>query len=129
VLVGLSAAVTLFLGAWGCSGISREREEIRLNSVLEPATPLTEAPVTVRVALSDAAGMPVRNAALRLEAHMAHPGMQPVVAPVVEVGDGAYEARFSFTMAGDWVLVLNGTLANGRRYTQHIQVPDVKARE
>ncbi len=123
----LSVAVALSLVGPGCSNANDERSGIRLSSALEPATPLTGTPVRVRFLLSDAAGTPVREAALRLEAHMAHPGMQPVVAPVIEVRDGAYEARLSFTMAGDWILVLDGTLADGRRYTRHIDVPDVRA--
>ena len=45
---------------------------------------------------------------------MAHPGMAPVVADLVERND-AYEATITLTMAGDWTFVAAGPLANGRQ--------------
>ena len=61
---------------------------------------------------------PASGAKLRLEAHMSHPGMTPVVADAVDRGRGAYEAQLQFTMVGDWVIVASGTLADGRRITK-----------
>jgi hypothetical protein len=51
--------------------------------------------------------------------------MAPVVADVSERGDGVYEARLQFSMAGDWMLVLTGELADGRRITKQLEVPGV----
>jgi hypothetical protein len=62
-------------------------------------------PAVLALTLRDAEARPVTGARWRIEGHMAHPGMQPVVAQVTEKAEGRYEARFSFTMAGDWVLV------------------------
>ena len=45
---------------------------------------------------------------------MTHPGMAPVEAAVEEQGDGRYRARVRFTMAGDWVLRVQGTTPDGR---------------
>ena len=53
---------------------------------------------------------PSTGARLRLEGLMSHPGMAPVVAEVVERGDGAYDAPLQFTMAGDWILFVTGQL-------------------
>ena len=38
----------------------------------------------------------------------------PVTAIVDEQGSGRYRARVTFTMAGDWVVRLQGTRADGR---------------
>ena len=66
------------------------------------------------IQLNEAMARPVTGARLRLEAFMTHPGMAPVLAPVEEQGRGRYRARVTFTMAGDWVVRLQGTGADGR---------------
>jgi len=67
------------------------------------------------IQLNEAMARPVTGARLRLEAFMTHPGMAPVAATVEEQGSGRYRARVRFTMAGDWVVRLQGTRADGRR--------------
>ena len=66
------------------------------------------------IQLNQAMARPLTGARLRLEAFMTHPGMAPVLAPVEEQGKGHYRARVTFTMAGDWVVRLQGTGADGR---------------
>jgi hypothetical protein len=66
------------------------------------------------IQLNEAMARPVTGARLRLEAFMTHPGMAPVTAIVDEQGSGRYRARVTFTMAGDWVVRLQGTRADGR---------------
>jgi hypothetical protein len=70
--------------------------------------------------LRDAAQRPVTGAMLRVEAHMDHPGMAPVVAPARERVEGVYEVQMDLTMGGQWTLRLTGTLADGRRVQQEI---------
>ena len=78
------------------------------------------APVTGRESvadlhLTDGESNPVLGAQLRLDAFMSHPGMAPVTVPVVEEqGSGRYRARMTFTMAGDWVVRIQGTRSDGR---------------
>jgi hypothetical protein len=67
------------------------------------------------IQLNEAMARPVTGARLRLEAFMTHPGMAPVSAAVEEQGNGHYRSRIRFTMAGDWVVRLQGTRADGRR--------------
>jgi hypothetical protein len=78
--------------------------------------------VTVR----DRAGEPVSNATLHLEGHMSHAGMAPVLADGAQRTPGVYEVPFSFTMQGDWVLLISATLPDGRRTERRIDVANVR---
>lgn len=82
-------------------------------------------PAQVSVALVDEAGRPVRDARLRLEGHMAHPGMAPATADLREAAAGHYEAQITFSMGGDWVLLLSGELPDGRRLRRQLELPGV----
>ena len=93
---------------------------------LEPGPPATDVPSVARITLHDTKGAAVSGATVRLEAHMSHAGMAPVLAPAVERTRGVYEAPFQFTMAGDWFLVVTGTLADGTRIEERIEVAGVR---
>ena len=91
-------------------------------------TPAAVGPATVRLGVSDAAGRPVAGARLRIEGHMTHAGMAPVLADLREASAGEYETSFDFSMPGDWVLVLTGTLADGRRVHREMSVDAVRGK-
>jgi len=78
------------------------------------------------IQLNEAMARPLTGARLRLEAFMTHPGMAPVSAVVEEQGNGHYRARLRFTMAGDWVVRLQGTAADGRRVEVQQEVRSVR---
>jgi hypothetical protein len=107
---------------------SQPAQDVRVAWQLQPASPAAGTPATVRMTLARGGEM-VPGARLRLEGHMSHPGMTPIVTDVTEIGDGVYEARLKFSMVGDWVLVLAGSLPDGTRVTAHHDVPDVAAAE
>jgi hypothetical protein len=79
-------------------------------------------PAILVLRLTDAQARDVAGARLSLVGQMAHPGMQPVVAEVAAGAPGRYEARFSFTMAGDWVLLARAEWAQGGRLERAIPV-------
>ena len=45
---------------------------------------------------------------------MSHPGMKPVSEHRPGGGAGRYEAAVELTMAGDWFLLIDATLRDGR---------------
>jgi hypothetical protein len=73
-------------------------------------------------------GAPVRGAQVRLEGNMSHPGMRPVLGTAQEIGPGRYRAQLDLDMAGDWFLVVDATLADGRRLRRQVDLPGVRAR-
>ena len=66
------------------------------------------------------------GADVRLEADMSHAGMAPVFADAAARGDGVYEIPFSFTMRGDWVLLISVALPDGARLERRIDVANVR---
>ena len=117
-------AVLLACCLTGCGG---QAPAVTARWNITPTPPIAGADLVVGVRLQDAEGSPVPRATLRLEAYMSHPGMAPVTADVVERSPGAYEARVRLPMAGDWLFVVAGSLADGRRVTDDTPVAGVRA--
>ena len=63
---------------------------------------------------------------MRLEAHMSHPGMAPIVADGREQNPGVYDLPFTFTMQGDWALLVSVQLPGGERLARRIDVANVR---
>lgn len=99
---------------------------MRVDWQLAPS-PASVGPATLSLHLRDAAGRPIERARLRLEGQMTHPGMAPVIVDLLEGAAGQYEAAFTFSMGGDWVLLLSGDLPDGRHLRREIEVPGVRA--
>jgi hypothetical protein len=90
------------------------------------SAPSTASDTAATITLRDPSGRPLSGARLRLEAQMDHPGMAAVVVPFVERTAGTYVASLQFSMAGDWILVASGELADGHRLTSQFAVAGVK---
>jgi len=56
---------------------------------------------------------------------MAHPGMAPVLVRAGESAPGSYVGHLQFTMAGDWVILVQGALANGQKIDRQVDVKGV----
>lgn len=109
----LSLSVFLALAACG-----RPAPSADLDAVFAvPDAPALGRPAAVAVSLSEK-GSPVTGAGAKFVADMTHPGMVPVAAPAVEAAPGRYEASLEWTMAGDWSLLFEATLTDGRRFAK-----------
>jgi hypothetical protein len=94
---------------------------VTVGWTIEPTPAVAGAEILVRCVVQHA-GKPVTGARLQLEAHMTHPGMAPVTGAVIERTAGSYEARIHLSMAGDWILVMTGALADGSRITKETRM-------
>lgn len=120
-------AACLVLGA-GCQPPAQTSPEITLDWSVRPDPPLV-GPATVSLTLTDAkTGQPVRGAEVRLEGNMSHAGMKPVFGAAREVEPGRYEAPIELTMGGDWFILIDATLRDGRTLQRQVDVRGVGSR-
>jgi hypothetical protein len=110
----------------GACGAPSSTDDVSSSWTLDPSTPTSREPMHLVLALRNRAGQPVRGAKLQMAAHMAQPGMAPLVTDAAEDAPGSYTATFQFTMSGDWTVVASGTLADGRRITRSAELRTVK---
>lgn len=115
--------LTVCLIAASCT---RPARDLTFEWTFTPA-PVSVGSARLQLRVLDAARQPVRGAQLKIEAQMSHPGMAPLVVIATERGDGLYEAELQFSMGGDWILVVEGSLSNGARVHHRIDVPNVRS--
>ena len=117
------AVLTAGLTTAGC--VERAKSAVSLSWTLAPTAPAV-GPATLTVTLRGPAGIAVSGAHVRLEGHMSHPGMAPVIAEASERTTGIYVAPFNFSMPGDWVLLVSAALPDGERVEERIDVARVR---
>jgi hypothetical protein len=109
----------------GCHRPPRTSSGVVVEFQIEPR-PLRVGPVVIYLTLTDAGNHPVTGAQIGVEADMSHAGMSPVFAQANEVQPARYESHLSFAMAGDWVILLHGTLPDGEKLERQFDVRDVR---
>lgn len=126
-LVACGAALTLgaSLAVAACAPAPDPAPPIDVTWRLDP-TPARVGPSTLLLTLRREGGRPISGAAVRIEGHMSHAGMAPLLASAVERAPGVYEAGVAFTMAGDWIVLAQARLPDGRRIEHRIDVPHVR---
>ena len=80
---------------------------------------------TVAFQLTDSAKK-VTGAIVKLEADMSHPGMRPEFGEAREAAPGRYQGQLTFSMAGDWVVLLHITLPDGQTLERQVEVNGVR---
>ncbi len=124
--VGLLAIVAVT--SCGCTPRSSSSADdvVKVELTVRPEPPkVGDAKVLVSLTTRD--GEPVRGAAVKLEGNMNHAGMKPVFADAKEVEPGKYEATLEFTMGGDWFILIDAVLADGKEIDRKVDVPGVRS--
>ncbi len=112
----LAVPIALLLAAsLAAGGCRRSAAAVSVAWQEQPAAVTVDRPALLQIVLRDASGQPIDGATLRIEAHMQHPGMAPVVETAEARGKGVYAARVSLSMAGEWIVIVSGELPDGRR--------------
>ncbi len=94
---------------------------------IEPDPPVI-GPATLQLRLLDSRGMPITGlSTVEVEGTMSHAGMRPVIVTAREWSPGVYVTEgFTFTMGGDWIILVRGTW-NGRRFEARTDIPAVRS--
>jgi len=118
-------AAALFLLCTGCHHSADVSSRLAIEFETKPV-PAQVGVATATFTITDAAGVPVTGGHFSTEADMTHAGMSPVFGEVQEVRPGRYESRLDLAMAGDWVILLHGTLANGEKLERQFDLRNVR---
>jgi len=116
------AAACLALAA--CAPEEQRDEDVHVTCAFSPSPPRM-GPAVAEIELHDAAGAPLAAKSVHFEGNMNHAGMVPEIADASEIAPGRYKAEFEFTMGGDWFVVIDAQLADGRSVQRTIPVPAV----
>jgi len=108
-----------------CARAAVDTPRVDVAWTLSPSAPVV-GPASLTITLKGPAGDAVNGATVRLEAHMSHPGMAPVLGNARERLPGVYDLPFAFTMPGDWVLRVTIALPGGGRLERRIEVTNVR---
>lgn len=118
----------VFAVVWFGMGCQRPVEPSRILTVEHDVTPqpVRVGPVTVSFTVKDASSRPVTGIHVTVEADMSHAGMSPVFAEAAESQPGRYRSQMSLGMAGDWVILLHGTLPSGEKLERQFDLGGVR---
>lgn len=95
--------------------------EITVAFAYEP-DPALVGDATLVISLRDPNDAPINDATVSVRGDMNHAGMQPVLAELDAGQGGIYRIPFEWTMAGDWFVVVDVTLADGSTASQRFDL-------
>ncbi|HZY73496.1 MAG TPA: FixH family protein [Edaphobacter sp.] len=110
----------------GCRRAPGPVADIKVQQQITPQ-PVRVGAATMTIQLEDTAGRPITDAGIKVEADMAHPGMAPFFAEAKETTPGNYVSPLTFSMGGDWVVLLHLRLADGQKVERRVDVGGVRS--
>lgn len=123
------ACLASLLSAAGCKRDADGAPDVRVELMTVTPDPPSVGPAVLTLRLSDAStGQAITGAAVRIEATMSHAGMRPVFGSAREEAPGRYVTALELTMGGDWILLVDATLPDGRRLHRQLPLPGVRSR-
>jgi YtkA-like len=122
MLPGVAVIVALFVS--GCARSGESPVDLTVKHRISPMPPRV-GPASISLGLTGPGGEPITGARITVDCNMSHPGMGPVIADAREIQPGQYDAPLSFSMGGDWIVLLHITLADGRRVERQFDVKGV----
>ena len=120
----LIVLLTCFVLVQGCKHQSKSVSTLTLTHEVSPQPPRV-GDVTITLELSDSAGQPVAGARITIEGNMSHAGMVPVFATATEIEPGRYRAIVQLTMAGDWIIVVQGSVRDTHEFKREFEIKGV----
>jgi hypothetical protein len=78
--------------------------------------------VTIDLKVTHKDGQAAGGARVELEGNMSHPGMSPVMSETKEIEPGRYRGTLQLPMAGDWIILVHLTLADGQRLQRQLEL-------
>lgn len=102
------------------------KSDITVKYEVSPQPPRVGA-MTIDLQLLDAKQQAVSGAHVETEGNMSHAGMSPVSGVAREIEAGKYRVTLPLTMAGDWIILVNATLANGEHVQHQIELNGVRS--
>ena len=100
--------------------------DITLQYEIVPQPPRVGA-ATLNLKLTDKSGGLVSGARVDLEGNMSHAGMSPVSGEAKEIETGKYSGTLQLAMAGDWIVLVHITLADGQKLQRQIELSGVRS--
>ena len=123
VLLVLLAALILI----ACGPRGEQTGALAVTVVSVSPDPATVGEAVITLEIHDADGNPVEGATIEVEGAMTHAGMKPVIVETESLGEGKYATQnFTFSMGGDWVLIVRATLADGSTAAQQVGLKGVQ---
>lgn len=120
--------LTFILLLVGCrNSADTNSSPYRVSMYTEPILPIVgDAVVVIRISKAPD-NTPINDVQkIAIKADMTHAGMAPVLAETTSAGeDGYYRIPITFTMAGDWVIGITATLADGTIITHSASVAGI----
>jgi hypothetical protein len=114
----------MLLALAACGRGASDLPDVTVELSVAPEPPQI-GPATITVSLRGADNEPLTGASVQLEGNMSHAGMVPVFAQAMETAPGLYEANLEFTMGGDWFILVQAILADGRSMERKVDLPGV----